>query len=767
MRSLLNRWTWRCLIAMTQLLILASCRGYRLQSGLSDAGDQNVNRAFVDQCRAPSVGASNLGPALRLTGDKPPPIGEQARQVFETNCSSCHSSDVAGELSHAQLPDILDWTMVNQAGKLEALVFQVENGQMPPGQRESAQVSASEIEILRQWRKAGFPSWQGRRPVNQLGTISPLDVRKCVDRAHQDELKGDSEQPSFLRYVSFAHLFNAGDNGTGVSRNELDQLGHALNELLNHLSTNRAIRRAQAIDPLGSVFRIDIRDYGWQKGGGLVFTNDKWVAIEQLYQSLALPTERYGFSQSAYDQYAPERILIVRGDWLIGAASQGRLYYDVLGIPDNVLDLEKALRVDVSENLKMGLAKRFGFRKSLVSEHNRLIERHPTPFGSYWKSYDFAASSGRQSLLNRPLGPNGLNVWNELRISEELKFQHDGGEMIFSLPNGLHGYALTDSNDKLLFATQKNIFGDAASVGPTQIVKDSLRKSLTPRGDNEVVNAYSCRGCHYKGMRWETSVVNGIDVARYHALLSSYPQEVRQAIARIYVDPSDPRVQAETFGRDEDQYLAAYRQAVGVEPETRPMFWAALRMESEMSLLEMAAELGIPAQKLVDFSRNVERSGTLRDFRATIWQSISRPGSDGFEFDPAAGARKIIRRNEFYESMPRLISILWSATPGPVSELGVDRPVDLPRYQHDASDTRFGRGVASITVELPEDALLFVNGEQTFSTGGVRVLSSDGLQPGYKYAYKLEVYYKGVKEPSRTTISVRPGTHHRVKFNGP
>jgi hypothetical protein len=71
-----------------------------------------------------------------------------------------------------------------------------------------------------------------------------------------------------------------------------------------------------------------------------------------------------------------------------------------------------------------------------------------------------------------PLGPGG-----------EHGFDHDGGETIFSLPNGFQGYLLDNAKGELL------------DKGPKTIVFDQSPKDLA------VTNSISCMGCHDQGMR--------------------------------------------------------------------------------------------------------------------------------------------------------------------------------------------------------------------------------------------------------------------------
>ena len=109
----------------------------------------------------------------------------------------------------------------------------------------------------------------------------------------------------------------------------------------------------------------------------------------------------------------------VRADWFVAAASRPPLYHEVLQVPDTDRDLEKQLHIDVEENIRHERVCRAGFNGSGVSQNNRLIERHDSSFGAYWKSYDFANSSGRQNLFEHPLGPMGADA-----------FDHSGGEII-------------------------------------------------------------------------------------------------------------------------------------------------------------------------------------------------------------------------------------------------------------------------------------------------------------------------------------------------
>ncbi len=118
------------------------------------------------------------------------------------------------------------------------------------------------------------------------------------------------------------------------------------------------------------------------------------------------------------------RILIVRADWFVATAAVTPLYHELLRLPSGPgadRELERQLKVDVERDFQKNRLQRAGFNKSNVSEHNRLVDRHPSAYGAYWKSYDFASTSGRQDLTQFPLGPDFKD--NEF---SRFAFQQDG-----------------------------------------------------------------------------------------------------------------------------------------------------------------------------------------------------------------------------------------------------------------------------------------------------------------------------------------------------
>ena len=130
-------------------------------------------------------------------------------------------------------------------------------------------------------------------------------------------------------------------------------------------------------------------------------------------------------------------------DWFVATASTPPLYHELLSLPLTDKELETRLEVDVIRNLQNAPGIhvwRAGFNNSGVSNNNRMVERHTSRYGAYWKSYDFAGSVGTQNIFTHPLD-----------------FTHDGGEVIFNLPNGLQAYYLVNASGARLDAAPINI----------------------------------------------------------------------------------------------------------------------------------------------------------------------------------------------------------------------------------------------------------------------------------------------------------------------
>ena len=298
---------------------------------------------------------------------------------------------------------------------------------------------------------------------------------------------------AFARYFTMIHLYNAGE-----SAQILQEYRKALYKLVNSLSWGSTVTNPQPIDPQGTIFHIDLRHYEWD-------VNDGWTTIEAEYPyhiPFDAPTQTALKEQLTRLQTEMKAdIPAIHVDWFVAQASLPPLYHDLLSLPLTDRELETRLEVDVVRNLTNAPGVRVwraGTNNSGVSNHNRVIERHKSQHGAYWKSYDFAGSLGTQNIFTHPLS-----------------FTHDGGEVIFNLPNGLQAYYVTNASGFRLDDAPINIVSNPAASDPT------------------VRNGLSCFGCHTEGMKtFEDEVRTVIES-------NATPAYDKEQALRLYVAQSE------------------------------------------------------------------------------------------------------------------------------------------------------------------------------------------------------------------------------------
>lgn len=159
--------------------------------------------------------------------------------------------------------------------------------------------------------------------------------------------------------------------------------------------------------------------------------------------------------------------------WLLYNGLVEPRYHELLGLDDSLDSAKKLAAVDVRLSDKVGSKLRGAVLFSEVAHHNRILERTPSQHrqgrGSFWVSLDFKTSIDLQDVLK-----------------DVLNAKPDAGEIIFSLPNGLHGYFVVDAENKRLDKAD----GDVAN---------NKRSKFR---DTQVRTAYHCMACHLPDKGW-------------------------------------------------------------------------------------------------------------------------------------------------------------------------------------------------------------------------------------------------------------------------
>lgn len=465
-----------------------------------------------------------------------------ARAMLTTYCAGCHAPGTNAATDFENVTDlealVADGRIVPGDSGSSPLWLRIDSGQMPPPSAPTFP-SAQEAEALREWID-GCAEVAPCEPGAPLETDWMLDVMRN-DIADSSVVPADQRQ--FIRYLTLTHLYNEGMCGE-----ELDVYRFALSKSVNSLSNGTQVVAPVAIDAEETIYRIDLRDYEWDQ---LL-----WDSI------VAQSPYAIGFVQEeAVDlvAFAQTPVPMLRGDWFSAVATQPPLYHEILGVPGSRGELESLLGVDVATNIENDDVMRAGFLDSGVSVNNRVIERHEIPAAgsrSYWLSYDFASNAGEGNIFANPL-----------------EFVESGNEMIYTLPNGLHGYMIVDG------------FGSRLDEAPDDIVTDPAQP------DQNVKNGLSCFRCHSGGM------LDRSDELRAHVVASfDFDEATKEKVERLHPLPDELSA---ILTLDSQRYTDAIAQA-GVPGDLidDPINAVFVGYDGDVDLATAAAELGLEEMEL-------------------------------------------------------------------------------------------------------------------------------------------------------------------------
>lgn len=548
--------------------------------------------------------------ALPLAAHAQDDLATQARKVLETNCFRCHGKDGRFDASYGSILDVkklIERKKINPKNPERSRIYAVMTDDIMPPEGEKPRPSKAEIEIVRKWIEAGAADLPEPKVIveSKREPISLMDTYQAMYKhLLWAERTGSSKHQ---RFFTLTHLHN----NKKVSDAQMRHYRAGLAKLINSLSWRKAIVYPKPVDPAGTVLAIDLRDLDWD-------LNDNWGKVtgfdprKDPKKPLFLPPHQgYPYAlthdrnpddadlntmaKQVY-QLAGTEIPAVRADWFLSAASLPPLYHELLHLPLYVEDLEKQLKVNVAYNFQRDKLARAGFVKSNVSTQNRLVERHDAIFGAYWKSYDFKGNDGDANLLQYPLGPLNLFPKNKHPYQNQA-FVHDGGEMIWALPNGLHAYMLSDGK------------GARIDFGPTDVVRD--KQETAGRGP-EIVNGMSCMACHKHGMvelpKDDIRLGAGLQGAAREKIRRLYPEQ-KAMTALVEEDERDYLAAVDRIltpylrvGPDKDKDIKQFPEVV--------TSLASPYLKGAVDVEQAARELGMKPEEL---KVSIKANGKLRD----------------------------------------------------------------------------------------------------------------------------------------------------------
>lgn len=506
----------------------------------------------------PPEGNGGSGPGVTPPNDEPEELRlarAAAENILRANCGQCHGSQLpptgaSGGLNFIEsIPELVEAELIKPLdSENSVIVTYMRNGTMPPIFSTGPRPSPQDIDQVAEFidNEVFWPDYV--KPTDCDEQFVPMDE---IFRDVADDLRGaEAEDRPFFRYVSIANRYNAGVCDLGEDRN-------AVSQLINMLSTRARIEAPQPIDRNDLVFRIDLRDYGWDREivvDGQSFP-DGWEAVLN-FSAYAVP-----FIGNEADEIREDTgtdVAILPADAMLDVASFGNLYYALVGIDVNqsLQDfIANELLIDVGENVANGDVVRAGTTRTRVSRQDRVLERHEIEDrqGVLWLSFDFDPDSS-ESIFVDPFG-----------------FQPGGTEAIFTLPNNMMGFLIADANGTI--------------VEESNILLDTFADDFTAR------TAVSCAGCHDKG--FNTAIDEVGPFAQNNRI--NFNAEELEIIREVYL----PAQQfADVIESDSEQYLGALARAGVTDILRDPVANVSLRFNRDVTLATAAGDLGVTPDEL-------------------------------------------------------------------------------------------------------------------------------------------------------------------------
>ncbi len=538
--------------------------------------DCNVNPYFAE--------CTPLAPPEEGMDTEPPPppkksaaelARDQAQNVLLANCGGCHGTQLTALTAESGMNYINDMAKLAENGKIEPLnsaaslvIQRMRDGSMPPG---GARVSDADIEVV-----ANYIDEPEYWPEVSQGICENKAVGfdELYEIVSGDLRREDAEDRPFLRYISLGNRVTAGV----CTDTALDRDRNALVKMMNMLSVNANVGRPRPVDPDQTMYRIDLRDYDWNRSvtvEGVPF-DDVWEAIIDANE-YAVPFVGEEADDAREDALTAVPFMFL--DSMLDVATIGNLYYSVIGVDVTqsldtfVLD---QLGIDVAANLENEDLIRAGTTQSRISRQDRVIEGHEIERrqGVYYQSFDFNDEQN-ESIFQDPFG-----------------FSEGGREAIFTLPNGMLAYLIANADGNL--------------VEDSDILLDARQ------GNYRAVTAVSCGGCHGTGLIPVVDEVREIVIDTALQLIQggTLDRDQLEILEKVYLPPAE--FARRVLEDSERFYISALNRAGlptrGVEPVASVFF----RFDRDVTLRDAAGDLGLSTADLDDELNSLDpRLGVL------------------------------------------------------------------------------------------------------------------------------------------------------------
>ena len=393
-------------------------------------------------------------------------LQNQVHEIFRENCFGCHGeSETAAGIdvsTLAALSHSVDFSVALNENRLWRAI--AVEGTMPEG---GEKLDDQQLSLVKTWIEKGAPTGAARV------FVSRNEVASSIRRFYLSE-ELDSEK---YWIFDFSNLHNNPNlTGRQIANSKSDFV-----RLINQLSWSPTVYVPEVIDDNELIYAVDIRKLHWSESTiSLIESNYPY--------GVRWPKPTFGYAeQKSLEELSRFDIPVIRADWFISTCSIAPIYNQILELPSTLGALFERLNVDVFADIESGNFLRGGTTTSNVTlSGRRVIDRFEIPVselypdgGYLYVTWDFAKKNKRDHV-RFPFGPARPN-----NPFSSHAFDHDGVEVIFSLPNGAHGYFINDA------------VGNSIALAPYELVRDQLGVT----GAAQISNGASCIACHDRGLR--------------------------------------------------------------------------------------------------------------------------------------------------------------------------------------------------------------------------------------------------------------------------
>ena len=396
-------------------------------------------------------------------------VAENYITILEKNCAICHTNHTLEQLT-TNYP-----FKVNLADRIKK-----SKGDPKLMPKNGIPLDSESIRILETWIDNEF----NKKPEE----LAPVELSLGQLKLIEDHNQGRSEIIYFV-----------------MNRYD-EQYEDALRKLINSLSWNDELIFPQPLDHSRTILYINSRRLFWDER--VLWNIKESYPPSKIYPQMIIPIDwfvvnasdaRYLYYSILYDSreiyyetnlirnklYPPEYTFTNKGGATFEAASNpiqrssdpiwtkhGPQFFNAAGVYGR-----NSSRTDRWT--------------SAVSNEDRILDRLESIYGVYWKSYDFTADEEYNNIFN-----DGDNL------------RHFGNEMIFSLPNGLYAYLITNRKGIRLNVAPYTIVKHP--YDPNIVIDPSKPKwipnpngdgnILNPENNGNIINGISCMKCHSNGI---------------------------------------------------------------------------------------------------------------------------------------------------------------------------------------------------------------------------------------------------------------------------